>query len=159
MDTAMPFDPASHQMLPTRRFADFTLGEVFRAPSRTMTEGIFAAFQAASGDNHPIHYDRAYLNRMGHRDLLAHGYQTLIQAAIGASPLAHEMGEALIGFISQSSRFLAPVYLGDTLYPAFEIIELMPRKTTGTMTVAVTIHNQDGLLVADGSQTYLLKLG
>ena len=58
---AVTFDPTHHHMLPTRNFADFRLGEVFRAPSRTMTEGVFAAFQAASGDNHPIHYDRAYL--------------------------------------------------------------------------------------------------
>ena len=155
---AVTFDPTQHTMLPTRDFKDFRLGEVFRAPSRTMTEGVFAAFQAASGDNHPIHYDRAYLQRMGHRDLMAHGYMTLIQAAIGASPLAHEMGEALIGFLDQSSRFLAPVYLGDTLYPAFEINELTPQSTTGVVGVAVRIHNQDGVLVADGNQRYLMRL-
>lgn len=154
----MSFDPSQHVTHPTRAFADFRLGEVFRAPSRTMTEGVFAAFQAASGDNHPIHYDRAYLNRLGHRDLMAHGYQTLIQAAIGASPLAHEMGEALIGFIGQSSRFLAPVYCGDTLYPAFEITALEARTTTGVMTLKVTIHNQDGTLVVTGEQQYLMQL-
>lgn len=155
----MEFDPTTHRVMPARRFKDFRLGEVFRAPSRTMTEGVFAAFQAASGDNHPIHYDRTYLARMGHRDLMAHGYMTLIQAAIGASPLAHEMGEALVGFLDQSSRFLAPVYLGDTLYPAFEINELIRRKTTGVLGVSVTIHNQDTVLVADGLQRYLMRLG
>jgi acyl dehydratase len=154
----MSFDPTEHAMLPPRRFDDFEPGEVFRAPSRTMTEGVFAAFQAASGDNHPIHYDRAYLHRLGHRDLMAHGYQTLIQAAIGASPLAHQMGEALIGFIEQHSRFLAPVYCGDTLYPAFRITALERQRTTGVMTLAVTIHNQDGVLVAEGHQKYLMRL-
>lgn len=154
----MTFDPSKHTTHPARAFSDFKLGEVFRAPSRTMTEGVFAAFQAASGDNHPIHYDRAYLQRLGHRDLMAHGYQTLIQAAIGASPLAHEMGEALIGFIAQSSRFLAPVYCGDTLYPAFEITGLDTQKTTGVMTLRVTIHNQDGALVIEGEQQYLMRL-
>ncbi|WP_306005599.1 MaoC family dehydratase [Aquicoccus porphyridii] len=154
----MTFDPTRHQTHPTRPFDDFAIGEVFRAPSRTMTEGVFAAFQAASGDNHPIHYDRAYLQRLGHRDLMAHGYQTLIQAAIGAAPLAHQMGEALIGFVEQSARFLAPVYCGDTLYPAFTITALEKRSTTGTMTLAITIHNQDGVLVCDGHQTYLMRL-
>src|SRR6056297_868309 len=124
------FDPTAHHVHPTRAFSDFRRGEIFRAPSRTMTEGVFAAFQAASGDNHPIHYDRAYLRRLGHPDLMAHGYQTLIQAAIGASPLAHQMGEALVGFIAQSSRFLAPVYCGDTLYPTFEIAALERRAST-----------------------------
>ncbi|WP_232796450.1 MaoC family dehydratase [Roseovarius salinarum] len=154
----MTFDPQTHWSHPVRAFEDFAVGEVFRAPSRTMTEGVFAAFQAASGDNHPIHYDRAYLARRGHRDLMAHGYQTLIQAAIGASPLAHQMGDALIGFIEQSSRFRAPVHCGDTLYPAFEITALTPGRTTGVMELAVTIHNQDGVLVADGVQKYLMAL-
>ncbi|WP_299350229.1 MaoC family dehydratase [uncultured Shimia sp.] len=154
----MTFDPTQHQMLPPRPFTDFQIGEVFRAPSRTMTEGVFASFQAASGDNHPIHYDRTYLNRMGHKDLMAHGYQTLIQAAIGASPLAHEMGEALIGFIEQSSRFLKPVYCGDTIYPEFEITALKPGTTTGVLTVAIRIHNQDAVLVVEGHQSYLMRL-
>ncbi len=154
----MTFDPTAHSTHNTRAFSDFTPGEVFRAPSRTMTEGVFAAFQAASGDNHPIHYDRAYLKRLGHPDLMAHGYQTLMQAAIGASPLAHQMGEALIGFLEQSSRFLKPVYCGDTLYPSFTITEMTRRTTTGTMTLAITIHNQHGALVIDGHQTYLMRL-
>lgn len=155
---AMSFDPITHWTHPTRPFADFRVGEVFRAPSRTMTEGVFAAFQTASGDNHPIHYDRAYLKRRGHPELYAHGYQTLIQAAIGASPLAHEMGDALIGFLEQSSRFLAPVYCGDTLYPAFEITALTEGSTTGVMELKVTIHNQDSVLVVEGMQKYLLTL-
>lgn len=123
-----------------------------------MTAGVFAAFQAASGDNHPIHYDAAYLKCLGHPGLFAHGYMTLIQAAIGASPLAHEMGEALIGFIEQSSRFLKPVYEGDTLYCSFEIVALDRRKTTGIMRLRVHIHNQSGDLVCDGEQAYLLRL-
>lgn len=154
----MSFDPSQHRMLPPRAFADFRVGEVFRAPSRTMTEGVFAAFQAASGDNHPIHYDRAYLHRLGHPDLYAHGFQTLIQAAIGASPLAHQMGEALVGFLEQSSRFLKPVYCGDTLYPRFTITALTPGRSTGVMALRIEIHNQNGDLVVDGMQKYLLRL-
>jgi acyl dehydratase len=123
-----------------------------------MTTAVFSAFQAVSGDNHPIHYDRAYLKRLGHPGLMAHGYQTLVQAAIGASPLAHQMGEALVGFLEQSSRFLAPVFEDDTLYPEFEISQIERRRTTGTITVLIRIHNQDGVCVCDGHQTYLMRL-
>ncbi|NCW03665.1 MAG: dehydratase [Rhodobacteraceae bacterium] len=135
----MPFDPIKHQMLATRHFDDFEIGERFFAPSRTMSEGVFAAFQAASGDNHPIHYDRAYLKTLGHPDLMAHGYMSLVQAAIG-------------------SRFLHPVYNGDTLYPAFEINELTRQSTTGILGVAIEIHNQDGILCVSGNQRYLMRL-
>jgi acyl dehydratase len=154
----MPFDPIKHQMLATRHFDDFEIGERFFAPSRTMSEGVFAAFQAASGDNHPIHYDRAYLKTLGHPDLMAHGYMSLVQAAIGASPLAHEMGRALIGFVDQSSRFLHPVYNGDTLYPAFEINELTRQSTTGILGVSIEIHNQNGVQCVTGNQRYLMRL-
>ena len=55
------FDPAAHRMVPEQRwFDDFQMGERFVLPSRTMTEALFLAFQAASGDNHPIHYNVEY---------------------------------------------------------------------------------------------------
>ena len=152
------FEPSKHSILPQQSFKDFELGEKFFAPSRTMTEGIFAAFQAASGDNHPIHYDRNYLAEVGHPDLLAHGFMTLIQAAIGASPLAHILGKNLIGFVEQSCKFLKPVYCGDTIYPIFEINELSPNKSTGIMGLEIEIYNQNKQLVLKGIQRYLIKL-
>jgi hypothetical protein len=51
----------------------------FVLPSRTMTDAIFLAFQAASGDNHPVHYDVEYCRRHGMPRMLAHGFQVLIQ--------------------------------------------------------------------------------
>jgi len=54
------FDPKTHNVTARRGFADLKVGEVYRNPSRTVTEAHFAAFQALSGDNHPIHYDIEY---------------------------------------------------------------------------------------------------
>lgn len=142
---------------PQRYFEDFVLGETFYIPSRTMTEGLFAAFQLASGDNHPIHYDRNFCKSHGHRDLFAHGYQVLIQAAAGAGVFPFLVQDSLRAFIEQSSRFLAPVYIGDTLYPLLTVAEIKPQRTTGVLVLAVTIHNQDGVLVMDGTQRYLIR--
>ena len=152
------FSPSEHSIVPKREFHDFEIGEKFFAPSRTMTEGVFTTFQAASGDNHPIHYDRNYLAELGHPNLMAHGFMTLIQAAIGASPLAHSLGKNLIGFIDQSSSFLKPVYCGDTIYPIFEINELSPNKSMGVMGLDTKIYNQNKELVLQGIQRYLIKL-
>ncbi|SDI00230.1 hypothetical protein SAMN05421850_101309 [Lutimaribacter saemankumensis] len=41
----MTFDPSKHTTHPARAFSDFKLGEVFRAPSRTMTEGVLPPFR------------------------------------------------------------------------------------------------------------------
>ena len=152
------FNPSRHSIVPERRFHDFEIGEQFFAPSRTMTEGVFTTFQAASGDNHPIHYDRNYLAELGHPNLMAHGFMTLIQAAIGASPLAHSLGKNLIGFIDQSSQFLKPVYCGDTVYPVFKINELSPNKSTGVMGLEIKIYKQNKELALRGIQRYLIRL-
>jgi acyl dehydratase len=154
---AEPFDPANHRRLPNRWFDDFRVGEKFILPSRTMTGGLFAAFQSASGDNHPVHYDVEYCRRRGMPHMLAHGFLTLIQTAAGAGEFPFMVEDSLIGFLEQSSRFVAPVYLGDTLYPATEITELLPRRSTGVIVMNSTVHNQHGKLVLDGVQRYLVR--
>ncbi len=151
------FNPDDHNLFETHYFEDFNVGDSFPIPSRTMTDANFQVFQAASGDNHPIHYDREYCKRHGHRDLLAHGFQVAIQTCPGAGQLPHMTGDAMIAFIEQSSRFLAPVYANDTLYPRLTISELVPQRSTGVMVLRSTVHNQDGELVMEGQQKLLLR--
>src|SRR4029078_3032474 len=154
-----PFSPENHRFAASRYFEDFKLGEAFYIPSRTVTEAQFLAFQAASGDNHPIHYDREYCRRHGHSELLAHGYQVLIQTAAGAGQFPFLVEDSLMGFIEQSSRFLKPVYAGDTLYPRLAVSELKPQRTTGVLTLASTVHNQKRELVLEGVQRNLIRNG
>jgi acyl dehydratase len=151
------FDPASHKPQDAKYFEDLAVGEQFYIPSRTMTDALFAAFSLASGDNHPIHYDIEYCRRHGHDGMLAHGFQVAIQTAPGAGFFPYVIGDALIGFIEQSSRFLKPVYNGDTVYPLLEISELKPQRNTGVVTLRSTVHNQNGELVMDGEQKFLLR--
>ncbi len=151
------FDPAQHRRFETRWFDDFKVGERFILPSRTMTDALFAAFQGASGDNHPVHYDVEYCRRRGMPHMLAHGYQVLIQTAAGAGDFPYLVEDSLIGFLDQSSRFLKPVYSGDTLYPALEIVELAPNRSTGVVAIKSTVHNQKSELVMEGTQRYLLR--
>jgi acyl dehydratase len=154
---AEPFDPAQHRRFKTRWFEDFALGERFVLPSRTMTEALFLAFQAASGDNHPVHYDVEYCRRHGMPHMLAHGFQVLIQTAAGSGDFPFMVEGSLMGFLEQTSRFLHPVYVGDTLYPALEIDELTANRTTGVLGMTSSVHNQAGVLVMSGRQRYLLR--
>ena len=157
MNDPAAFDPRQHRMCPTRWFEDFVVGERFILPSRTMTDGIFAAFQAASGDNHPVHYDVEYCRARGMPHMLAHGFQVVAQTCGGAGLFAHLVEDSLRGFIEQSSRFLGMVFVGDTLYATLEVAELTPNRTTGVLVLKSTVHNQHGKLVMDGLQKYLLK--
>ena len=151
------FDPEAHRLDKSRYFEDFAVGERFPLPSRTMTDAIFGAFQLASGDNHPIHYDAEYCKRRGHPTMLAHGMQTFIQTAAGAGLFPHQVDDALIGLIEASFKVLKPVYLGDTLYAALEITALKPQTTTGVITMDATVHNQAGVRVMEGEHRYLVR--
>ena len=151
------FDPRQFHVTPPRTFDDLKVGEVFRNPSRTVTDAHFAAFQVISGDNHPIHYDVEYCKARGLPGLLAHGFQVLAFTAVGAGAWPHMIGDKLIGFIEQSSKFLKGVYPGDTLYPTLTITTLIPQRTTGVVVFAARIHNQKGELVLTGEHKYLLR--
>ena len=152
------FDPATHRMVPEQRwFEDFALGERFVIPSRTMTSAVFAAFQTASGDTHPVHYDVEYCRARGMPDLLAHGFQTLIYTAPDAGLFPYLVDDSLVGFLEQSSRFLKPVHAGDTLYPALEVADLASGRSTGVVTLRSTVFNQRRELVLDGIQKFLIR--
>ncbi len=140
-----------------RYFEDFKIGEIFLIPSRTQTSGIFSMFQAVSGDNDPIHYDRVFCKKKGYKDMLAHGMQVLNQTAAGAGNFPSEVRDSLLGMIEISGKFLKPVFLNDTLYPSLKIIKLIPQKSTGIICMEAIIKNQNEIIVFEGEHKYLIK--
>ena len=153
------FDATDWQIVPARSFGDLKVGEIFRAPSRTLTDAHASAFQAVSCDNHPIHYDVGYAKRYGHPAPVVHGLQVLAFTAPGATLLPHNFGAIFIAFTELSAKFLVEVHAGDTLYSALEIVDLKPLDGKGEVTTNVTNHNQDGALVLSGMHKYLLRTG
>ena len=138
-------------------FDDFSIGDTYILPSRTQTSGIFSMFQAASGDNDPIHYDVEYCKKRGHPNMLAHGLQVFIQTAAGAGTFPNEVKDSLIGLIEVSGKMLKPVYREDTLYPELVITKLTSQNTTGIIQMEAAIFNQKKILVFKGSHKYLIK--
>ena len=141
----------------SRYFEDFAVGDKYVLPSRTQTSSIFSMFQAASGDNDPIHYDKEFCKKKGHPDMLAHGLQVLIQTAAGAGLFPSEVRDSLIGLIEVSGKMLKPVYREDTLYPELIVSKLVPQNTTGVLEMRATIKNQKNMIVFEGSHKYLIK--
>jgi acyl dehydratase len=151
------FEPENHHFPTSLFFEDLRVGEKYYIPSRTLSDANFAAFQSASADNHPIHYDIEYCRNRGYPNLLAHGFQVLIQTAAGAGNFAHLISDSLVAFVEQSSKFVAPVFSGDTVYPELEIAELVPQNTTGVVIVNSRVHNQRKQLVLEGMQKYVVR--
>ena len=151
------FEPENHHFPTSLFFEDLRVGEKYYIPSRTLSDANFAAFQLASADNHPIHYDIEYCRNRGYPNLLAHGFQVLIQTTAGAGNFAHLISDSLVAFVEQSSKFVAPVFSGDTVYPELEIAELVPQNTTGVVIVNSRVHNQRKQLVLEGMQKYVVR--
>src|SRR6202161_3613362 len=152
------FDPATHRMVPEQRwFEDFVVGERFVIPSRTMTTAVFAAFQAAGGNTHQVHYDVEYCRAREMPNLLAHGFQSLVHTAPGSGLFPFMVEESLVGFLEQSSRFLKPVFADDTIYPALEVTELTTGRSTGVVGLRSTVFNQRRELVLEGLQKFLIR--
>ena len=141
----------------SRYFEDFAVGDKYVLPSRTQTSSMFSMFQAASGDNDPIHYDKEFCKKNGHPDMLAHGLQVLIQTAAGAGSFPSEVRDSLIGLIEVSGKMLKPVYREDTLYPELVVSKLVPQNTTGVLEMKATVKNQKNIIVFEGSHKYLIK--
>jgi acyl dehydratase len=156
-DQHTAFDPNDFAIVPARSFDDLRIGEVFRAPSRTITSAHASAFQAVSADNHPVHYDEEWARSHGHPAPVVHGLQVLAFTAPGATLFPHVIGEVFVAFTGLSCRFHAEVHAGDTLYSQLTLTALVPDGATGRVTADVSVRNQRGELVLSGQHEYLLK--
>jgi acyl dehydratase len=144
-------------MIGQLHFEDFRVGEVYESPPRTLGEADFLAFQALTGDDHPIHYDLEYCRQRGHPERLAHGLLLMALTALGASALAPRVHESMQAFLEQSGRFLRPVYVGDTLRPRLVVADLKAQRSTGVVTLRVELHNQRDEQVLEGRHVYLVR--
>ena len=134
-----------------RRFADLQLGQKERFV-RQITLEMLADFQRLSGDDNPLHSDKAFAASLGHKDRVAHGllaaslYSALVGVHLpGRYALLHEI----------QIQFLRPVYPGDTLtvegtvshlHEAYRRVEILATSTNQEGTCISKAKIQVGLL-------------
>jgi acyl dehydratase len=139
-----------------RWFDDFALGDRFESPGKTLTDAHFMFFAGMTGDAHPLHYDDEYARRTRFGRRLAHGLLLTSLTAVGASTLASVIEASIVAFVEQSTRFTAPVFVGDTLKPRHEVVALERKRSAGLLTLRVTLTNQHGDVVLEGEHRYLI---
>jgi len=139
-----------------RWFEDFKVGDRFESPGKTLTDAHFMFFAGMTGDAHPLHYDDEYAKgtRFGRR--LAHGLLLTSMTAVGASTLAPIIEHSIVAFLEQTTRFLAPAFIGDTIKPRHEIVALERKRSAGLLTLRVTLTNQRAETILDGQHKYLI---
>ena len=122
------FDPAKWLIVPPRTFEDLRVGEVFRAPGRTLTDANTSAFQSVSLDNNPLHYDEEYAKRHGIKARLVVPLEVLTFAVPGSGLFTVGIGQVLIAWTRVTADFVGKCFIGDTLYPLWRSPNLL-RKT------------------------------
>jgi acyl dehydratase len=144
--------------MPQRYLDDFTLGEVFTSAPQSLSDKHFAAFAAMTGDAHPLHYDPDYARANGWDGPLAHGLMLLGLCALGAAPISRELTESMIAMLGNEARYKRPAFVGDTVTPQFTVIAVEPKDNDrGIVRLAITLSNQRGEVVLEGTHVLMLK--
>ncbi len=125
-------------------FEAFAVGD--RATfSKTITDADLLLFAAVSGDFYPLHVDEEYARGTRFAGRVAHGMLTAsLLSATNGLLLQRPGGISL----SQTLRFMRPVYPGDTITATTEVVEILADKRR--LRCRTTCVNQRGELVVDG---------
>ena len=111
----------------------------------TVTRETIREFVTASGDDNPIHSDAAFAAGTRFGRIIAPGMLT-------GSFISSVIGTRLPGpgtiYLSQSFRFMRPVYIGDRVTARVEVAECVAERNR--LRLGTTCVNQDGELLLEG---------
>tara|TARA_Y100000031_G_C7905064_1_gene241288 strand:+ start:100 stop:534 length:435 start_codon:yes stop_codon:yes gene_type:complete len=116
---------------------------------KAISESDIDRFADISGDFNPVHMSEEYAQQTVFGGRIAHGVivVALLSAAIAKLP-------GLVILLSNSSRFLKPVRIGDTITALAEVTNT--RKKSGIITLKSTCTNQNGEAVVESETTVRL---
>lgn len=113
--------------------------------SKQITERDVATFSEISGDKNPLHLDAAYAKQTRFGARIAHGAFTF---ALISATLGNELPGPGTVYMSQSLKFIKPVYFDDTVTATVEITAI--RADKGIVTLKTECANQRGEKIAEG---------
>ena len=119
--------------------------------TRKVTDELIRTFAALSGDHNPIHLDEQYAagTRFGRR--IAHG---MLSGAFISALLGNEFPQRRIVYLSQTMRFIAPVFIDDTITTSGTVTAV--REEKGIVTLETVCTNQNGVVTLSGEATVMV---
>ena len=129
---------------------DIKIGDKFTT-TREITDELICKFADLSGDHNPIHLDDEFAKntRFGRR--IAHG---MLSGAFISAVLGYEFKERKIVYLSQTMRFTAPTFIGDTITTTATVTKIRADKPIVTLETVCT--NQDGQATVTGEAMVML---
>ena len=103
---------------------DIKIGDKF-STAKQITDSVVRAFAELSGDYNPIHLDEEFAKttRFGRR--IAHG---MISGALVSAVLGYEFKTRKIVYLSQTLKFVAPVFIDDTITATATVLKIRADK-------------------------------
>ena len=93
--------------------------------TKTVTESDIQKFGEVSGDMNPAHFDEAWAKTTMFKGRIAHG---VLSSSYISTVLGMEMPGPGTIFMSLTTRFKAPVRIGDTVVATCTVREVVPEK-------------------------------
>ncbi len=130
---------------------ELKIGDTF-STDRLVTDELVRKFAEVSGDYNPIHLDEdfARTTRFGKR--IAHG---MLSGAFISAVLGNEFKERNIVYLSQTMKFTAPVFLGDTVTATATVSNI--REDRGIVTLETMCTNQNGETRVKGEAAVMVR--
>lgn len=127
-----------------------SIGDSF-STSKKITDRVIRDFAELSGDHNPIHLDEEFAaqTRFGRR--IAHG---MISGALISAVLGNELSAKKIVYLSQTIRFVAPVFVDDTVTATATVKDI--REDKPIVTIETICTNQHGEKTAVGEGKIML---
>lgn len=137
-------------------FKDFDAIQVGETQTLTkhITEADVRKFVEMTGDDNPLHVDRAYAETTSFKDIVVHGM-------LGASFISTVIGTKLPGtgalWVSQNMEFLLPVRLGDVLTISATVLKKHERERLLELDTKIINQNQQLILTGVGKVKVLVS--
>lgn len=120
--------------------------------TKTITDADIQAFGDLSGDHNPLHFDEEHARRTRFRKPISHG---MLTGSLFSPIIAHQLpGEGAI-YLSQSLKFLAPVFAGDTITATLTVRHV--RSDKQIITLDGVAKNQNDEVVITGESVVLVE--
>jgi acyl dehydratase len=141
-----------------RYFEEYELNSVQVSMGRTITETDIVIHAGQTGDFYPHHMDAEWSKNQVFGQRVAYG--TLI-LSVAVGQLAREMNEVAFSYGYDKVRFIAPVFIGDTITSKAEIVAKREHTKRaddfGLVDEQVTVTNQRGETVIAFVHVYMVE--
>lgn len=139
-------------------FEEFIVGDQTESVGRTITEADIVNFAGLSGDYNLIHTDAEYSKGQMFGQRVAHGLLVL-SIASGLAVRLGFMEDTILAFRGLEWKFVAPVFIGDTIRVrvAVEATKAVPRLGGGIVTLKMEVVNQKDEVVNRGTWEVVCK--